>query len=384
VPGETEELKARSRAEVTNIRLLETADTPSLPGGRTPKATAGGLKYQRAGIMLAFPLANVGANLPALLATVCGNLYELAEHTGCKLLDLELPPAFGDKYPGPQFGVGGTRRLAGVFDRPIIGTIVKPSVGLSPEQTAETVCELAEAGIDFVKDDELQADAHEVVPRLKPGTLVITLDPAVTHPGGLPLRPDVSYFVTHPCHPSVFEHFETVAERDDFFGGIPARQAIVCALMQGPEAHYALGEGLARQFFGPVTRSHRLTVEQLAILETDQGRGVRHRAGAGPARSARGSGAPGRATRGRRGFHVRPRQGRTRHRLWPGRIPVFRRRQADRGIRQTTALPRRLAEAVRAGQREGAGEHVSGREVAGARAILILPCVWKSGNSDAG
>jgi hypothetical protein len=109
--------------------------------------------------------------------------------------------------------------------------------------------------------------AQEIVPRLKPGTLVIMLDPAVAHADGLPPRPDISYFVTHPCHPSLFEHFETAAERDDFFGGIHARQAIVCALMQGPEAHYALGEELARQFYGPVTRSHRITVEQMAILE---------------------------------------------------------------------------------------------------------------------
>lgn len=159
VPGETEELKARARAKITNITLLEAADTPSLPGGRRPKASAGPIKYQRAEITLAFPFANVGANLPTLVATVCGNLYELADHTGCKLLDLELPPAFGEKYPGPQYGVGGTRRLAGVFDRPIIGTIIKPSVGLSPDQTAEVVRELGEAGIDFIKDDELQADS---------------------------------------------------------------------------------------------------------------------------------------------------------------------------------------------------------------------------------
>jgi ribulose-bisphosphate carboxylase large chain len=159
VPRETEELKARARAKVIQITLLETADTPSLPGGRKPKAGADPLKYQRAEITLTFPFANVGANLPTLLATVCGNLYELSDHTGCKLLDIELPPAFGEKYPGPQFGVTGTRKLVGVFDRPIIGTIVKPSVGLSPAQTAELVRELGEAGIDFVKDDELQADA---------------------------------------------------------------------------------------------------------------------------------------------------------------------------------------------------------------------------------
>src|SRR6185295_6059899 len=56
------------------------------------------------------------------------------------------------------FGIEGTRKLTGVTDRPIIGTIIKPSVGLSPQQTAELVKTLAEAGIDFVKDDELMAD----------------------------------------------------------------------------------------------------------------------------------------------------------------------------------------------------------------------------------
>ncbi|MFN0068100.1 MAG: ribulose-bisphosphate carboxylase large subunit family protein [Limisphaerales bacterium] len=158
VPGETDELKARSRAKVTNITLLDSVDAPSLSGGRRPQAASGVLKYQRAEITLAFPFANLGANLPTLVATVCGNLYELSDHSGCKLLDLELPPAFGEKYPGPQFSVAGTRKLAGVYDRPIIGTIVKPSVGFNPEQTADLVRELGEAGIDFVKDDELQAD----------------------------------------------------------------------------------------------------------------------------------------------------------------------------------------------------------------------------------
>lgn len=157
VPGETEELKARSRAKVLKIVPLDTVEQPSLPGGRKPKEAAGPLKYQRAEITLEFPLTNLGANLPTLVATVCGNLYELSDHTGCKLLDLELPPAFGEKYPGPQFSVAGTRKLAGVHDRPIIGTIVKPSVGFTPEQTAHLVRELGEAGIDFIKDDELQA-----------------------------------------------------------------------------------------------------------------------------------------------------------------------------------------------------------------------------------
>ena len=91
--------------------------------------------------------------------------------------------------------------------------------------------------------------------------------PVRSHAGELPQRADISYFVTHPCHPNVFDHHETIAERDDFFGGVHAKQAIVCALIQGPDEHYALGESLAREFYGPVTRSHRITMEQMAILE---------------------------------------------------------------------------------------------------------------------
>jgi ribulose-bisphosphate carboxylase large chain len=92
------------------------------------------------------------------MAAVAGNLFELKQFSGLRLLDVRLPTAFADAYPGPAFGVEGTRRLAGVEDRPLIGTIVKPSVGLGPEETAALVQTLAEADIDFIKDDELQAD----------------------------------------------------------------------------------------------------------------------------------------------------------------------------------------------------------------------------------
>lgn len=158
VPGETEELKSRARARVTNITPLESTGSPSLPGSRPPKNQTGG-KYQRAEVTIEFPFDNIGANLPTLVATICGNLYELAELSGVKLLDVQLPDEFSQRYPGPQFGIAGTRRLAGVQNRPLIGTIVKPSVGLSPDQTADLVRTLGEAGIDFMKDDELQADS---------------------------------------------------------------------------------------------------------------------------------------------------------------------------------------------------------------------------------
>ena len=128
---------------------------------------------------------------------------------------------------------------------------------------------LAEADVVILAlpDRLLGKVAHQAVPKLKAGALVITLDPAAAHAGDLPARPDISYFVTHPCHPSVFEVEEDPQARADFFGGTKARMPIVCALMQGPEEHYALGEKLARDFFAPVTRAHRVTVEQMAILE---------------------------------------------------------------------------------------------------------------------
>ncbi len=129
----------------------------------------------------------------------------------------------------------------------------------------------AVAGADVVilalPDLILGAVAHEIVPQLRPGTLVMMLDPAAALAGKLPVRADVTYFASHPCHPSVFEHFTTDDEINDFFGGTHARQAIVCALVQGPEEHYATGERVARDFYAPVTRSHRITIEQMAMLE---------------------------------------------------------------------------------------------------------------------
>ncbi len=160
VPGETDELRERHAARVERITELESVDEPSLPHSKPPPSflNAHTGKFRRAEAVVSFPFENMGASLPNLLATVSGNLYELREFSGLKLIDLELPEAFAGKYQGPQFGIAGTRRLSGVEGRPIIGTIVKPSVGLSPEQTAELVRTLIEADLDFIKDDELMAD----------------------------------------------------------------------------------------------------------------------------------------------------------------------------------------------------------------------------------
>nr|WP_206364773.1 ribulose-bisphosphate carboxylase large subunit family protein [Sphingomonas populi] len=156
VPGETDALREAHAARVESIEDLGEVAVPSLPGSGLPKT--GDTTRRAARVVLSWPLVNFGASLPNLLAAVAGNLSELKAFSGLKLIDLTLPPAFLARYQGPQFGVAGTRRLAGVYDRPIIGTIIKPSVGLSPEATAEQVRVLVEAGVDFIKDDELQAD----------------------------------------------------------------------------------------------------------------------------------------------------------------------------------------------------------------------------------
>ena len=150
--AETPELKARSGARVERLEVLETVSQPSLP---TPKQAS---RFTRCVLELSWPIENLGPCLPTLMATIAGNLFELRAVTGLRLVDLQLPPSFGQAYPGPAFGIEGTRRLAGVERGPLIGTIIKPSVGLSSAETAEQVRQLVAGGIDFIKDDELQAD----------------------------------------------------------------------------------------------------------------------------------------------------------------------------------------------------------------------------------
>lgn len=150
---ETAELTERCGARVESIEPLPGLETASLSvHGRFPGPVKRGV------VVISWGLDNFGPSLPNLMATLAGNLFELKEVTGLRLLDLTLPPAFARAHLPPQFGVAGTRTMAGVAEGPLIGTIIKPSVGLSPTQTAENVRALCEGGIDFIKDDELQAD----------------------------------------------------------------------------------------------------------------------------------------------------------------------------------------------------------------------------------
>ncbi|MVQ33993.1 ribulose 1,5-bisphosphate carboxylase [Paenibacillus sp. MAH-34] len=156
LPNETDSLKQEHRAQILSIQELESSPFPSLPGAKVPAGSKG--EFRRGIVKIAFPYVNIGPSIPNLLATVAGNLYELEELSGLRLLDLDLPLAFQERYEGPQFGISGTRELTGVHGRPIIGTIIKPNIGLPTEQLRLIVRELALSGIDFIKDDEVHGN----------------------------------------------------------------------------------------------------------------------------------------------------------------------------------------------------------------------------------
>lgn len=172
-------------------------------------------------------------------------------------------------------GKMGQRLTRNLKDHPDYNT-------LYVEISQEGIASLAEQGLTVTPQDEAVAQAdvvllalpdvligkicNEIVPKLKSGTMVISLDPAAGFAGMLPEREDISYFIAHPCHPPMFSDEADPAVKNDWFGGT-AQQAVVCALHQGPEEDYAKGEAIARIIYAPVTRAHRVTTEQMVVLE---------------------------------------------------------------------------------------------------------------------
>jgi D-apionate oxidoisomerase len=144
------------------------------------------------------------------------------------------------------------------------------------------IARLKDLGVSVTPQDKALADAEivilaipdvliskvsqAIVPQLKSGAIVIGLDPAAAYAGVMPERKDITYFVDHPCHPPIFHDETDPKAMVDWFGGT-AKQDVVCALFQGPEKDYAIGEALVRIMFGPILNIFRITIEQMAILE---------------------------------------------------------------------------------------------------------------------
>jgi D-apionate oxidoisomerase len=131
----------------------------------------------------------------------------------------------------------------------------------------EEVIPEADVVILAVPDVAIGRISQELIPMMKPGALVMTLDPAAPLDGVIAHRDDLGYVIAHPCHPSIFNWEPTEQAFRDFYGGISAKQSIVVALMHGNELHYQLGEKVSQDMYAPIDKTHRITLEQMAILE---------------------------------------------------------------------------------------------------------------------
>ncbi len=138
--------------------------------------------------------------------------------------------------------------------------------GLKPTPQTDAIAQ-ADAIILALPDRLIGKITHGLIEELKPGTLVIGLDPAAAYAEVMPIRDDLTYFVSHPCHPPLYNDEVTEEARLDWFGGVKAKHHIVCALYHGREENYPIGEQIARDMYAPVMNSYRITVEQMAILE---------------------------------------------------------------------------------------------------------------------
>jgi len=123
----------------------------------------------------------------------------------------------------------------------------------------------------FAVPDRIVRDvAAEVVPLIDTHASILFLDPAAVAAGRIPRREDINCYVTHPTHPPLYSLLgeENPDARTDYWGGGRAHQSIVFAVAWGDDAVVASRvEQLVIDMFAPITRSHRITVDQMAMLE---------------------------------------------------------------------------------------------------------------------
>ncbi|MCX8093408.1 MAG: RuBisCO large subunit C-terminal-like domain-containing protein [Candidatus Goldbacteria bacterium] len=154
VKQETKKLIKKFGAKVKDIKELKKINKIHLPTKRKIKG-----KLNCAEAVISYPWENFGKNIAMLLSTVAGEVYDLSELTAIKVIDINFPIEYLNLFKGPKFGIDGSREIAYAYDRPLFGAITKPCVGLTPKQISKIAYEVSMAGIDFIKDDELLADA---------------------------------------------------------------------------------------------------------------------------------------------------------------------------------------------------------------------------------
>jgi 2,3-diketo-5-methylthiopentyl-1-phosphate enolase len=146
--GETSEVRERHVGKI--VALWEVPDY-EVGVGDGP-AEADKVTARTWVLQIAYPVHNIGPQIPLMLTAVHGNIASAGR---LKLLDLQFPQSYTSAFKGPKFGIEGMRELLEVPDRPLLVVMVKPSIGLTPEQSAEAFYQAAIGGADGVKDDEL-------------------------------------------------------------------------------------------------------------------------------------------------------------------------------------------------------------------------------------
>lgn len=106
-------------------------------------------------IKIAYPLELFErGNIPQFLATAAGNIFSMKKIKRLRIEDISFPEKYVNSFLGPQTGLKGIKKIYGIKNRPIVGCIIKPKVGLSPKETADLAYKVFSNGVDLIKDDE--------------------------------------------------------------------------------------------------------------------------------------------------------------------------------------------------------------------------------------
>src|SRR5262245_44675144 len=105
VPGETAELKERFAAKVELVEVTGLVRQPSIPSDKNTSS-----EFRQGIVKVSWSVENFGYNLPVLISTLQGNLYELRQFTGLKLMDIDFPDNYVQHFRGPRFGIKGCRK----------------------------------------------------------------------------------------------------------------------------------------------------------------------------------------------------------------------------------------------------------------------------------
>ena len=112
-------------------------------------------------VKIAFPIINTDWNndgISHLLCQLMGGQMDIDIITKCGLIDVRFPKEVENKFLGPKYGINGMREFTGQHDKPLFGSIVKPKIGLSPDQLLDMTKQLVDGGVDFIKEDEIMSN----------------------------------------------------------------------------------------------------------------------------------------------------------------------------------------------------------------------------------